>query len=164
MQSFDASSGLVYRESTSASVRSMIPTWTTNFRGRRVDPSKHRSALGCDTLQEMALRTCIWNIDNIEPEALQWLGWSYAGRLYNHIKSTWVKERIPDLNGLANPCIQRYAELSYMEYLSESISRRHRSSLSLPCTGQLWRFLAFCHRSLSQARRPHADLPLNSNI
>jgi hypothetical protein len=85
----------------------------------------------------MVLRTCIWNIDNMEPEALQWLGWSYAGRLYDHIKSTWVKDRIIDLNGLANLCIQRYADLSHMEYLSESISRRHRSPLSLPCTGHL---------------------------
>ncbi|KAI4697772.1 uncharacterized protein J4E84_000905 [Alternaria hordeiaustralica] len=87
MESFDPSSGLVFRESTTASVRSMVPTWTSHSRGRRVDPSKYRrQAGGCDTLQAMALRACVWNVDNMEVEALQWLGWSYASRLYEHIK------------------------------------------------------------------------------
>ncbi|KAL6171365.1 hypothetical protein ACJQWK_02385 [Exserohilum turcicum] len=36
----------------------------------------------------MALRACIWNVHDMEPEALQWLGWSYASPIYNHLKST----------------------------------------------------------------------------
>jgi len=53
-----------------------------------MDPSKFRHAgQGCATLQSMALRICVWNIDNMEPEALQWLTWTYARWLYDDLKS-----------------------------------------------------------------------------
>ncbi|KAF1839710.1 hypothetical protein BDW02DRAFT_563766 [Decorospora gaudefroyi] len=44
----------------------------------------------------MALRACVWNIDFMEPEALQCLGWHYADRLYHRIKETWVKDARSD--------------------------------------------------------------------
>jgi hypothetical protein len=90
MARFNPSSGLVYEE-TLAPVRSMVPRWTTDSRGRRVDPSKFHQP-HCDRLHSMALRACIWNIHNMEPGALQWLGWWYASRLYSHLKSTWVTD------------------------------------------------------------------------
>ncbi|KAH8643832.1 succinyl-3-ketoacid-coenzyme a transferase [Alternaria alternata] len=107
MENFDPSSGLVYRETTSASVSSMIPKWTSHSRGRRIDPSKHqRLTPGCDTLQSMALRCCIWNIDNMEPEALQWLRWSYASRLHDYLKLTWVEGRTEAQSAMANLSVQ----------------------------------------------------------
>ena len=72
-------------------VRSMVPRWTTDSRGRRVDPSKSQQPQ-CGSLQSMALRACVWNIHNMEPGALQWLGWWYASRLYSHLKSKWVED------------------------------------------------------------------------
>ncbi|KAF1946718.1 hypothetical protein EJ02DRAFT_366921 [Clathrospora elynae] len=89
MSLFDKSSGLVYTETTSGRVRSMIPTWATHSRGRRPDPSKHQHrGNGSSTLQSMAIRACIWHVDSMEPEALQWLGWHYASRLYDKLKQT----------------------------------------------------------------------------
>ncbi|RMZ70594.1 succinyl-3-ketoacid-coenzyme a transferase [Pyrenophora seminiperda CCB06] len=88
MLGFDPSSGLVYRETTSYSVRSMQTTWASQSRGKRVNPSIFRPrGQGCATLQSMALRACLWNIDNMEPEALQWLTWTYARLLYDDLKS-----------------------------------------------------------------------------
>ncbi len=87
MSSFDPSSGLVYREATSALVRSMVPTWMDHSTGRKIDPVTYRnSAKGSASLQEMVLRQCMWNIDRFEPEALQFLGWHYASRIYERLK------------------------------------------------------------------------------
>ena len=92
MADFDKSSGQVYIETTSTQIRSMISTWTTQTRGRRDDPKKfvYRSK-GCATLQQMALRACIWHVDDMEPESLQWLGWHYAGLLYGQLKEMYVE-------------------------------------------------------------------------
>jgi hypothetical protein len=89
MSHFDSSSGLIYTEKTFDRVGSMIPKWTTHSRGRRKNPTMHlHDGPGCSRLHPMALRACIWNVDNMEPEALQWLGWHYAGRLYDELKKT----------------------------------------------------------------------------
>lgn len=90
------SSGLVYQE-TMTSVCSMVPKWTTDSRGKRVDPTKFQHPR-CDSLYSMALRACIWNIHNMEPGALQWLGWWYASRLYIQLKSTCVTDLMNSLN------------------------------------------------------------------
>jgi hypothetical protein len=91
MPVFDRSSGQVYTETTSTQIQSMIPTWTTQTRGRRDDPKKfaYRSE-GCTTLQQMALRACVWHVDDMEPESLQWLGWHYAGLIYRQLKEMYV--------------------------------------------------------------------------
>ena len=89
MSLFDQSSGQVYTETVSAPVPSMIPTWTTQARGRRENPAEYQHrGKGCSTLQQMTLRSCIWHIDLMEPEALQWLGWHYASRIYERLKAT----------------------------------------------------------------------------
>jgi hypothetical protein len=54
----------------------------------------------------MALRCCIWNIDNMEPEALQWLRWSYASRLHDYLKLTWVEGRTEAQSAMANLSVQ----------------------------------------------------------
>lgn len=104
MAQFDPSSGLVFTERL-APVRSMVPAWTTNSRGKRVNPSRSLQ-LRCSSLQEMALRACVWNVDNMEPEALKWLGWPYARRLYDRLKATWVKDCSAAISSaVANPSI-----------------------------------------------------------
>ncbi|KAH7378765.1 hypothetical protein BKA66DRAFT_142475 [Pyrenochaeta sp. MPI-SDFR-AT-0127] len=89
MSLFDKSSGLVYTETISAPAGSMVQTWSTRVRGTRINPSLYRShGNGCSSLQEMALRSCVWHVQMIEPEALQWLGWHYARQIYNKIKQS----------------------------------------------------------------------------
>ncbi|OAL54927.1 hypothetical protein IQ07DRAFT_281076 [Pyrenochaeta sp. DS3sAY3a] len=86
--SFDPSSGLVFTERSSGNPRSMVPTWMTHARGKRIDPSKYRNRFGTSTLKQMVLRYCLFNIDAFTPEALKWLGWHFASQIYHHLKST----------------------------------------------------------------------------
>ncbi|KAF2849265.1 hypothetical protein T440DRAFT_469371 [Plenodomus tracheiphilus IPT5] len=89
MPFYEESSGQVYTETVSAEVRSMIPAWPRHTSGRRIDPSKHRERCnGTSSLQDMALRSCLWHFDSMEPEALQWLGWHYARWIYKQLKET----------------------------------------------------------------------------
>lgn len=91
MAQFDYSSRQVYTETISAPVRSMLPTWMTRARGRKDDPVSFRTlGKGCSRLREMALRTCVWHVESMEPEALKWLGWHYACQIYDKLKKTSV--------------------------------------------------------------------------
>ena len=89
MSHFDSSSGLVYTEKISDRVGSMILKWPTYSRGRRTDPSTfvHQGS-GCSSLQSMALRACIWNVDDMDHETLQALECHYATRVYDQLKKT----------------------------------------------------------------------------
>jgi hypothetical protein len=93
MATFDKASGVVYTETTSARVGSMVPTWMYQARGKRSKKSILRSrGTGCSSLQEMALRSCAFHADLFEPATLQWAGWHYASRLYLHLINTRVTE------------------------------------------------------------------------
>jgi hypothetical protein len=89
IRSFDRASGLVYTETTSAPIRSMVPVWMSQARGKRDKKSTLRSrGRGCPRLQEMALRCCAWNSELFVPEALQWVGWYYANQIYQNLLHT----------------------------------------------------------------------------
>ena len=91
MKRFDKDTGVVYTETTSAVVTSMVPTWMYQARGKRSKTSTLRSrGKGCSTLQAMALRSCAFHAELFEPETLQWCGWHYASRIYQHLLSTCV--------------------------------------------------------------------------
>jgi hypothetical protein len=94
MKHFDKGTGVVYTETTSAVVESMVPTWMYQARGKRSKKSTLRSrGSGCSTLQAMALRSCAFNADFFEPETLQWGGWHYASRIYQHLLTTCVSNQ-----------------------------------------------------------------------
>jgi hypothetical protein len=87
--SFDKTSGVVYTESTSARVGSMVPTWMSQARGKRDKKSTLTSrGKGCSSLQSMALRSCVWHTELFVPETLQWAGWHYANQIYQHLINT----------------------------------------------------------------------------
>ncbi|KAH5249073.1 hypothetical protein HBI70_213560 [Parastagonospora nodorum] len=89
MKRFDRETGVVYTETTSAVVESMVPTWMYQARGKCSKKSTLRSrGSGCSTLQAMALRSCAFHADFFEPETLQWGGWHYASRIYHHLLTT----------------------------------------------------------------------------
>jgi hypothetical protein len=88
MALFNKASGVVYTETTSAQVGSMVPTWMSHARGKR----KKRMALrsrgkGCSSLQDMALRSCAYHVELFVPETLQWASWHYACRVYKYLLS-----------------------------------------------------------------------------
>jgi hypothetical protein len=91
MALFDKASGVVYTESTSARVGSMVPTWMSQARGKRDKKSTLRSrGKGCSSLRDMALRTCAWNTELFAPETLQWASWHYASEIYQHLLNKQV--------------------------------------------------------------------------
>lgn len=91
MTYFDAESGQVYTEVVSGRVESMVPEWTTFAKGKRDDPLVYSSrGIGCSRLQDMAMRACVWDVGQMDPEALQWLGWHYASRVYQKLVQTSV--------------------------------------------------------------------------
>ncbi|KAF1956526.1 hypothetical protein CC80DRAFT_59669 [Byssothecium circinans] len=85
---YDERNGQVYVE-TSVPVRSMVSSWLKKSTGRKEDPAKHRNrgVTGASSLYETALRSCAWHIDLFEPEALVCAEWSYAEKIYQHLKS-----------------------------------------------------------------------------
>jgi hypothetical protein len=86
MSSFDKATGVVYTETTSALIGSMVPTWMSQARGKRNKNATLTSrGKGCSSLQEMALRCCAWNSELFVPETLQWAGWYYANQIYQHM-------------------------------------------------------------------------------
>jgi hypothetical protein len=86
MALFEKTSGVVYSETTSAKVSSMVPTWMSQARGRRDKRSALKSrGKGCSTLQEMALRSCAHHVELFVPETLQWATWHYACRVQRHL-------------------------------------------------------------------------------
>ncbi|KAI8939665.1 hypothetical protein NX059_003423 [Plenodomus lindquistii] len=87
MAIYDEASGQVFTETVSDEVRSMIPAWSRYTSGRRVDPSTYKERWnGTASLKDTAMRSCLWRINDIEPSALQWLGWHYASQIYNELK------------------------------------------------------------------------------
>lgn len=89
MPLYDESSGQVYTETVSAEVRSMIPAWSRHTGGRRVDPSKYKERWnGASSLKDTVMRSCLWHVNDMEPAALQWLGWHYACQIYTKLKQT----------------------------------------------------------------------------
>jgi hypothetical protein len=89
MAMFDKASGVVYTETTSAQLRTMVPTWMSQARGKRDKTSALRSrGKGCSSLQDMVLRSCAFHAELFEPAALQWAGWHYAKRIYQHLVNT----------------------------------------------------------------------------
>lgn len=92
MTSYDKTTGVVYTETTSASVGSMVPTWMhqTSRNNRTKGDYVKQSALkqpkqGCSSLQDMALRHCVADSELFLPETLQWAGWHYAGKIYQKL-------------------------------------------------------------------------------
>ncbi|KAL5116801.1 hypothetical protein ACEQ8H_005282 [Pleosporales sp. CAS-2024a] len=83
---FDKASGVLYSETTSEQVTSMVPTWMSEARGRHSRQFTLRSrGRGCSKLDEMALRSCAFYADMFEPETLRWAGWHYTNRIYQHL-------------------------------------------------------------------------------
>jgi hypothetical protein len=92
MTSYDKTTGVVYTETTSALVGSMVPTWMyqTSQKNRTKGNYVKQSALkergqGCSSLQDMVLRHCVENIELFLPETLQWAGWHYARKIYQYL-------------------------------------------------------------------------------
>jgi hypothetical protein len=93
MATFDKNSGVVYTETTSAQVGSMVPTWMFRARNKNYTKSNLRNrGKGCSSLQRMALRACAFNAERIEPAALQWAGWHYAGQIYHDLIHKYAAE------------------------------------------------------------------------
>jgi hypothetical protein len=83
---FDKASGVVYTETTSAKVGSMVPTWMSQARGKRDRKLALRSrGKGCSSLQNMALRSCAFHVELFVPETLQWASWHYARRVHQYL-------------------------------------------------------------------------------
>lgn len=70
----------------------MVSSWKFHSRGRSIDPRKFKNgnAAGAASLRNMALRSCCWNKHLFTPEALQDLGWYYAGMIYRRLVETFV--------------------------------------------------------------------------
>lgn len=86
MLSFDRNSGQVYVETTSAEVKSMVPKWMSRHRGKKVNPLDFKNRrYGCNTLQLMALRSCVWHSDELTSDVLQCLDWHIAEKVYDEL-------------------------------------------------------------------------------
>lgn len=83
--------GVVFTETSSRPAESMISSWALYARGKNNNrPGLKNHGQGASTLQAMVLRSCAWNAGLFMPETLQWAGWHYAGRIYRHLKATYV--------------------------------------------------------------------------
>ena len=90
MQTFDPNNGQIYTE-TAYNVPSMTPKWKRHINGRPTNPRTYRNPVrGASPLRDMALRSCCWNVLLIMPEALEEVGWWYAGMVYRQLKETYV--------------------------------------------------------------------------
>lgn len=90
MKLYNDSSGQVYTEIISAKAQSMIPAWPRQTTGgSRSHPSTYRHLqIGSPSLQSMAMRSCLWYVDHMDPVTLKWLGWHHASKIYQQLKQT----------------------------------------------------------------------------
>ncbi|KAF2660601.1 hypothetical protein K491DRAFT_774522 [Lophiostoma macrostomum CBS 122681] len=82
MEIYDNVTGQVFVE-TSMPVRSMVSNWMNESTGKRDNPSTYL-ARGA-SLQDMALRSCIWHIDICTPETLAEVPWHLAAKIYDRM-------------------------------------------------------------------------------
>ncbi|KAF2204112.1 hypothetical protein GQ43DRAFT_461020 [Delitschia confertaspora ATCC 74209] len=62
------------------------PAWMTHTRGRKDNPRKYRNrGNGASSLREMALRSCIWNIDNYGEDTLSSVPLYYGTMIYDRL-------------------------------------------------------------------------------
>ncbi|KAF2266223.1 hypothetical protein CC78DRAFT_161966 [Lojkania enalia] len=89
LERYDRKTGQVYVETTAPAVRSMVTTWTSTVSGKKRNPKMYRnSRIGSASLYDSAFRSCVWNIDLFMPEALRYYGWTFAEKIYKHLKET----------------------------------------------------------------------------
>ncbi|KAF2707397.1 hypothetical protein K504DRAFT_447394 [Pleomassaria siparia CBS 279.74] len=88
METFDPTTGQVFVE-TSFRARSMVTPYLNNCTGKPENPQSHRNPRGCSRLRDMALRTCVWNIEDPGmPLALPCYDWVLMEPIYRRLKET----------------------------------------------------------------------------
>lgn len=83
-------SGQVYTETTT-SVQSMVPAWTAQSTGKKINPATYRNpGPGSSSLRNMTLRSCAWYINDFTPETFENVDWPIAEEIYKRLKETLV--------------------------------------------------------------------------
>ena len=89
---YDPDNGQVFTETTFSMPASMLSSWTTTTIGSVYDVTnfKNRESPGADALEQMALRSILANLNDLDVETLSCVPWTVGRKIWQYIMRVCV--------------------------------------------------------------------------